>query len=486
MEKQREYLRSAQLVTAVCAASLVLGLPGAVRLEAQSTCPGPPEYELLRQDEDYSYLRNPACKLDSLDSLKYVQLGTSDNSFLTIGGEVREWYEGFRNALWRVGPQDDNGYLLQRLSVHGDFHVSRRLRFFVQLTSNVEVGRSGGPRPAIDESRLWFEQAFADFTLAKGEEAKQQALVMRLGRQEFRFGSGRLVDTREGPNVHRVFDGIALIWKRASWDVRAFATKPVLNGSGFFDAPSNSGVTFWGIYAVRPLPNIKGANIDLYYLGLDRDRALYDKGAGRETRHIAGARLWGKRGAWDFNTEAGVDRGAFSAGDLRAWGIVHDTGYTFRSARFQPRVGVTAAATSGDSGNAREALGTFSPLFPTGYYFGQGPISLNGPSNLIQVDPQIALQLTKSVKVVADDNIFWRTSLRDGVYSLASNLLVSGNGNLERYVGSQPSVGVLWQINRHVSLSAAYGHFFAGPFLLKASPPRQSVDYAAVWLTHKF
>jgi hypothetical protein len=61
-----------------------------------------PEYELLRQDEEYRYLRAPACKRDWLDSLKYVRLGSSDDSFLTIGGEVREWYEGFRNALWGV------------------------------------------------------------------------------------------------------------------------------------------------------------------------------------------------------------------------------------------------------------------------------------------------------------------------------------------------------------------------------------------------
>lgn len=61
-----------------------------------------PEYELLRQDEEYRYLRAPACKRDWLDSLKYVRLGSSDDSSLTIGGEVREWYEGFRNALWGV------------------------------------------------------------------------------------------------------------------------------------------------------------------------------------------------------------------------------------------------------------------------------------------------------------------------------------------------------------------------------------------------
>jgi hypothetical protein len=113
-------------------------------------------------------------------------------------------------------------------------------------------------------------------------------------------------------------------------------------------------------------------------------------------------------------------------------------------------------------------------------------INLNGPSNLIQIDPQVGLQLTDSVMVDADVNIFWRTSLHDGVYGLATNLLVSGKGNFKRYVGSQPSVGVSWQINRHLLVSAAYDHFFAGPFLAHATPPRRPVDYWAAWLDYKF
>ena len=58
--------------------------------------------------------------------------------------------------------------------------------------------------------------------------------------------------------------------------------------------------------------------------------------------------------------------------------------------------------------------------------------------------------------------------------------------NPERYVGRQPSVGVYWQITRHLSVSAAYDHFFAGPFLIKGAPPGQSVDYGALWLDYKF
>jgi hypothetical protein len=470
-----------RIVTAVL--SIVLGVSGEMNLRAQSPCPDPPDYQVLRQNEDHSYLRDDACKLDRWDSVKYVRLGSRSDSYLTIGGEAREWYEGFRNYNWGLSPPKNNAYFLQRLTAYSDFHVNGRVRFFVQLMSAIEAGRKGGPRPVIDESKLFFEQAFVDITVAAD---KEDSLVMRLGRQEFYFGSGRLVDPREGTNVRLAWDGIALIWKKATWDVRAFATKPVQNGIGFFDAPPEPGTTFWGVYAVRPLPMTKGGNIDLYYLGLDRKQAVFEKGVGRELRHTVGTRFWGEWGEWDHNGQVDIQLGAFGDGKLRAWGAVDDTGYTFRSARFQPRVGATAAVTSGDDGSPTSPLGTFNPLFPTGFYFGQGLINLNGPSNFIQFDPHIGLKLTESVSVIFDSNFFWRTSLRDGVYDLAVNLLVSGQGNSERYVGSQPSLGVYWQVTRHLSVSAAYDHFFAGPFLIKATPPGQSVDYGAVWLTYKF
>lgn len=154
---------------------------------SQAKCPtGPPPYELLRQDEDYRYLSNPACSNDEWDRFKYVRLGSDADTFFTLGGEVREWYEGYRNANWGYGSQDTNGYLLQRLSIYSDIHAARRVRLFVQLTSGIEAGRTGGPRPVIDESKLFFEEAFADFTLSK---EPSNNLVLRLGRQEFELGT---------------------------------------------------------------------------------------------------------------------------------------------------------------------------------------------------------------------------------------------------------------------------------------------------------
>src|ERR1700691_3453775 len=134
---------------------------------AQTQCPtGPPAYALLRQDEDYGYLRNPACSNDYWDRLKYVQLGSDANTFFTLGGEIREWYEGYRNASWGFGPPAKNGYFLQRLSIYSDIHAAPRIRLFVQLTSGIEAGRNGGRRPVTYQSKLFFEQAFADITLS--------------------------------------------------------------------------------------------------------------------------------------------------------------------------------------------------------------------------------------------------------------------------------------------------------------------------------
>jgi Alginate export len=323
---------------------------------------------------------------------------------------------------------------------------------------------------------LFFEEAFADITLSKNPSDK---LVLRLGRQEFELGDGRLVDVREGPNVRQTFDGASLNWKASSWNIDGFALKPVLNGTGVFDAPPDHGSSFWGVYAVHPNPTIEGGNIDLYYLGLARKYAVFDIGSADELSHTVGARLSGRRGGWRYDSEVAFQGGSFGARDIRAWG-------TGRSIRLQPQIGTSALAASGSHGNLQSDLGTLNPLFPTGYYFGQGGIALFGPSNLMAIGPKIDLQFTKSLCVVADDNVFWRTSLQDGIYGLGLNLLVSGKGNSERYVGS-PAVGRSLLESKPSRLSVCcVCSFLRWIILVNASPRGKDVDYAAVWTTYKF
>src|SRR2546430_1757952 len=107
----------------------------------------PPPYKQLRYEESYQYLSDSSRRTDFTDQVKYIPLNQEGDSYLTLGGEIRERYEYFNNYNWGKGPQDDNGYLLQRYMVHADLHLGPDVRLFTQFKSGLEDGRNGGARP---------------------------------------------------------------------------------------------------------------------------------------------------------------------------------------------------------------------------------------------------------------------------------------------------------------------------------------------------
>src|SRR4051812_14941108 len=98
----------------------------------------PPPFKLVRYDEDYSYLKDESRRTEPLDRIKYIPLDREGKSFLTLGGEVRERYEYFHNSLWGQGPQDNDGYLLQRYMVHANARITKHFRLFTEFKSGLE------------------------------------------------------------------------------------------------------------------------------------------------------------------------------------------------------------------------------------------------------------------------------------------------------------------------------------------------------------
>jgi hypothetical protein len=106
--------------------------------------------------------------------------------------------------------------MMQRYLFHIDFHAGHRFRFFGELGSSLEDGRTGGPRP-LDEDKLDVHQGFFDFVVLKPRE--NSSLTLRIRRHEMAFGSGRMMDLREGPTVPLSFDGFRLSWKSPGWQL---------------------------------------------------------------------------------------------------------------------------------------------------------------------------------------------------------------------------------------------------------------------------
>lgn len=307
--------------------SCVFSLPvialadGAVNTgESPST---PPAYKVLRFDENYACLANATNHSDWLDPIKYISLRTnSPTTYLTLGGEVRERFEGIHNPDFGVDASHD-AYWLQRITLLGDLHLGERVRFFAEGISGIIVGENPpAPPPQNDPIDLQF--AFLDVIPYLTED---ENLTLRAGRFGMSLGSGRLVATRASPNIPFKFDGTELLYSRPQWQATAFLTRPVNERPDGFDKGDDS-TAFWGIYGTHWLNAAQKLGVDLYYLGIRREHGSYASGTGNELRHSFGTRFFGTQNQWDWNAEAVAQVGTFGDDSIFAWTASVDSGYT--------------------------------------------------------------------------------------------------------------------------------------------------------------
>src|SRR5882724_9097655 len=119
-------------------------------------------YHLLREDDDWSFLADPA--------------------------ERQEFWDQIGNDNWGQQPFM-NAYFNERYMLYFDVHYGKHVRSFVELKSGLNSYRIGGPRP-IDEKKLDFQAAFLE--VGTGDE--RNWIKFRAGRHELEYGSGRLID----------------------------------------------------------------------------------------------------------------------------------------------------------------------------------------------------------------------------------------------------------------------------------------------------
>ncbi len=367
--------------------------------------------------------------------------------------------------------------MLQRYLFSADVRAAARIRLFGQLQAALANGRTGGARPT-DLDRLDLHQGFVDVRLSAREDSE---LTLRTGRQEIAFGSGRLLSAAEGLNVRRSFDGLRATYRRNRWTLNASALRLVRAEQGVFDDSPDRDLMFWGAGAIGPHAVWRGANMSVYYLGLDRRHAVVASGSGRATRHTVGSRSWKATERFDFNNEVIVQFGHFRGDPIRAWALSSDNGVTLATA-FKPRAGLRADIGSGDRHADDTVLNSFDPLFPSAIAY-SGSAGLLGPTNLIDLTPTLRASLRRNVTASLDMPVYWRHRTADAVYLVSGLPLPSTSASQARYVGTVPTVALTWRRKQH-TVSAQYSRFAAGTFLRNTTPGR-SIHYLAVSFSHR-
>jgi hypothetical protein len=393
--------------------------------------------------------------------IKYIPLSANGKTSLSFGGDFRYQYFYFKNEDFGDEPKDKDGYMLNRLLVHGDLHVGNGFRTFIQLQSS---GAGGRPNASpVDDNPLELHQAFADIS---NRSAAPLKLTLRAGRQELSYGSQRLVSVREGPNNRQSFDAVKLmsVWKNVKADF--FFSHYVAARKGIFDDRFNKNTLFWGNYwTFTNVPVIGG--IDLYYLGLQRKEAAFDNVKGKETRHSIGTRLFGNKGNWDYDAEALYQFGDINGSNISAWTASLNTGYQFRGCLFEPELGVKTELISGDKTIDDNKVQTFNPLFPRGGYFGLA--ALIGPANLFDVHPAASLNFSRKTALNFDVDFFWRYSTSDGIYGPNTALLYTGKQVAERHIGNQFSTDFVFVPDPFIYLRIEFTWLKAGSYIKQVS-----------------
>jgi hypothetical protein len=449
----------------------------------------PPSIQNVRYTENYTYLgtANPAAKqvLAPWASLKYIPLNQSSNIYLTLGAELRFRYERYDENNWGEGPQDDDGYWWARALPLADLHVSENVRIFGQLISAFAYDLDV-PRSPVDEDRADVLQGFADVRLRYGADG-ESSVTLRAGRQLLTYGSGRLMDVRYGPNVLQTFDAAKAFLESGAWRVEAFYARPTDHRPGEFDDRTDESQSIWSLYGTLD-PRNTPVGLDVYYIGYENKDAVFNAVSGRELRHTLGTRLFGAARQWDWNYEAFYQFGGFDTkgmdGDISAWSVASDTGFTFERVSLRPRIALKANIISGDRNRNDPDVETFNPHFPKGKYFGE--LSPIGPANLIHLNPYATLQLSDRLQLSANLAFYWRESTDDGIYAFGGmDLLRANNQSNARFIGKQAELLLEYQMNRNFSATASYSIFTAGQFI-KETGPHDTIHLFAMELLYRF
>ncbi|HEY8750255.1 MAG TPA: alginate export family protein [Tepidisphaeraceae bacterium] len=452
--------------------ALVLALANPAMAQYGST-----NYSIERWSEDYSYFKDAPHSTDPLDAIKYVPLGSDPDWYLSFGGQARYRFDYFRDSGFGSGPQDDTGFDLVRLLAHVDAHLGKNFRLFVQLNSGLAFDRLGGPRPG-DADDFDVQQAFADVMLPLTDSG---SLTVRVGRQELIYGAQRLVSPNDWGNVRRSFEGVKASISVPNDTVDLFLVRPVSIEKTRFNSGDDR-TAFAGIYNVAEFPRIlpgSKARLDTYLFLLDRSKSTTTNVAASSDTFTLGIRPHANPGPWDFDLEADWQFGNYDDHAIAAYSIAAEAGYMFRNVMFSPRMGVGVDLASGSANPAHR----FDQLFPPQYLF-LGHLYLLGRENIIDLHPELTLNLTDDITCDVAGHFFWRQNAGDAIYNLTGGVVRAAAGSRSLVIGRELDISVNWQISQHFSTYAGYAHFFTGSFLRKTgSSDDQDFVYASVAFT---
>lgn len=470
---------NSQMITCLTITAYLLGLSVLQAQNVKQDSLNTPPLSYFRAEENYSYLKYRQSdavyvRKDPFDLLKFIPLNSTENLWLSLGGQYRPRFEYFNHQFLKE-ENKSNGYYSHRIALHASMNFTKNFRVFSEFYHGLLSKDGNTP---VQDNPLGLHQFFMESNI----NVHGSSFSLRVGRQEMSYGISRLIGMREGPNIRLSFDAVRLKFQKNTTSIDGFYGKEVLPNFEVLKDSRNEKMSFWGLYSTFFIKNGNGFT-DLYYLGLFREEAIYEVGTAEETRHTVGLRMHGKNGnRFRYNTEFIYQFGKFGSSTISSFAAELDYHYIFPNKILNPIAGIKLDYIMGDKNGADDKLNSFNSLFANPTYFGQsGTIA---PTNLLDIHPSYQLSLTKNITAEVDWDFLWRASKNDGIYSPAGFLLFQGSNNNHKFIGHEPGFNVSWFISRNLNFNGKFSYLIPGKFIKAQNG--ETVTYMAITASYKF
>jgi hypothetical protein len=430
----------------------------------------------------------------------------NDNNYLLQklilrGGYTGKWFEVMVQGRHSSATSDER-------SSSGNFTTIRATNSAGVVIPALPNGPAGGGSSPESDGPLDLHQAYVFLG-----NHKEFPVSLKLGRQEFILGEQRIVGPLAWNNVQRQWDAAKVRWQTPWFSADAWSSMVVMPDDNAFNKPNNKEI-FSGLQlSTKEIPKTW---TELYFLGRNVGRGANDGTRGTvpapfrppeaQDIYTVGALVKNSTNDWvniDWSTQLYYQFGNFAdvreatgpRRDHSAWAAIGAAGYTWKESSYMPRLGLEYSYASGDSNAADNRHGTFVHLYPTGHLF-YGFADFASLQNLHNLRFRSSILATPRVRLMLEGHLKWLDSTDDNFYNVAglprggitpqgAAALGTGYGinpGAGKFVGTEIDLVGTWQVNKYLSLEAAYCHFFRGDYI-KDSLSRvgsQDADYVYV------
>jgi len=403
-----------------------------------------------------------------------------------IGVDDRIRYEYRHDFNLNKSVKDSgNGYgtgslIFNRFKINGQARlVDENKKDILELLIEGLDGRIGTyqMKPPAQKSSLDLHQAYLDIYTILGSD-----FDIKLGRQEMKYGAGRLIASPSWANRIRSFDAAVLHYHHESAYFDLLYANDVKYDDDNLDA-SQYKEKLTGFYAGYQADKVS-LLIEGYFLPQLMKGTTTDA---KTNRYTAGMRIKGKvPGEILYDIESPYQFGRTNRKSIKAMALHADISRAFRDVLWEPNLALEYNYASGDKNPNDSDNNTFIPLYQS-THDPYGLMDFFRWQNMREIALRVDLSLSKKLKIIPQTNFFWLASTNDSWYDSTGAVLRARNtgGRRSHYVGQEVSVRANYDVNKNIKCETGYAHFFTGKMVAE-SGPNDDADWIYAQMSLKY